>query len=235
MPGGAYLAGGATFSQVALALVGRLTRYTFNLILIAGILVILAIPVSIGLARLTTLHPNAPAVAAAKTPRPVPTPYSGYASYTSKLFSISYPKDWGNTTSAHQISCGCTQQEADFTSADKTTLFTIGTLAAVPSDQGQSTLQAVARGYLGAAAANYTTIAAPAVGKTVDGKAAIEIDFSCDYLVSAQHMVTLHATALLRTQGLTTYLVIYAAPHDQFAAAQSQTFNPMLASLVLDD
>jgi hypothetical protein len=235
MTAGQRRTGGAALGEVGAALVGRLGRYTFNLMLLAIILALLAIPVSMGLARLAALQPqSSPAVAAAKTPRPVPTPYSGYASYRADLFSLSYPKDWTQTTVSHNVSPGGSEQEIDFTSPDKTSFFGVGTLAAVPNDQSQFTLQAVARGFPTAGTTSYVIVGSSSTGKVVDGQSTIEIDFTCDYLVTAQRLVVLHGTALLRTQGLTTYVVMYAAPNNQFSSAQGQTFNPMLASLLLD-
>jgi hypothetical protein len=225
---------GAAFGEVGAALFGRMARTTFNLTLLAVILAILAIPVSIGLGRLAALRPSASAVAASKTPRPVPTAYAGYTLYHTGLFSISYPNGWTEGTTARGVSTGATEQETDFTSPAKTTIFAVGTLPAVVSDQNAPTLQAVASAFPSGNTANYVTIGAPATGKTVDGQATLEVDFTCDYVVSGRQLVNLQGTILLRTQGLTTYVVGYVAPRSQFASVQGQTFNPMVASLRLD-
>jgi hypothetical protein len=226
--------GGAALSEVGIALFGSMARTTFNLTLLAIILAILAIPVSIGLGKLALLRPSAPAVAAAKTPHPVATPYAGYASYQNGLFSISYPNGWSKGTASRVIDSVGNEQETDFTSPDKTSIFAVGMLAAVPSDQSRPTLQAVASVFPAGNTANYITIGVPAVGKTVDGQAAIEIDFTCDYIAPGQHLVNLQGTVLLRSQGLTTYMVGFVAPRSQFASVQGQFFGPMLASLRLD-
>lgn len=235
MTGGPRRTGGAALGEVGLALLGRLGRYTFNLTLLAIILAILAIPVSMGLARLSSLRPPAkPPAAVSKTAQPVPTPYAGYTSYAGALFSISYPQGWTVATATRDVTPGGSEAETTFASPDKTTFFVMGTFTAVPSDQTQFTLQAVARAFPGGSCANFTAISAIGVGATLAGHPAIKMDFTCDYLPSANHLETLQATALLRTEGLTTYVVIYAAPRGGVSGAQEQFFNPMLTSLRLN-
>jgi hypothetical protein len=217
----------------AAALVGRMGRLTFNLLLLGIILAILAIPLSIGYLRLSTIRTASPVRAQPTAAVPTVVAGPGFQSFSAHQFALAYPSGWEHTSSTQSMAqVGSFQEDDFFDPATSTSLFTVDTMPAVPSDHMQLTLDALAQGYKQGSAAAFTPLSAPQRGVTLDGHAALEDAFTFDYSTGSK-VVSMQGAALAYTQGLTTYVVVYAAPAAQLGAIQKQAFAPMLASFRL--
>lgn len=233
LTGGPARGGYNTYGAAAAAIVARMGRLTFNLVLLAIILAVLAIPISLGLLRLSTIRQLLPIPAHPTAAVPTIVAGPGFQIYSSPQFGLAYPTGWTHTNSTQSVAQVGTFQQDDFTDpTTATTIFTVDTLQAVPSDHLQLTLDTLAQSYRRGSAANFTPLSAPAQGGTLAGHAAPEDVFTFDYNMGSKTL-SMQGAALAYTQGLTTYVVIYAAPKAQFGAIQKQTFAPILASLRL--
>jgi hypothetical protein len=98
------------------SLVWRANNTAFNLVLIALVLGILAIPVAIGLKHYADSLPTVlKSTPAASTPEPTPPLASGFAPFQNSLFSIAYPDDWKHTSITRILSTGTAAKIEDFT------------------------------------------------------------------------------------------------------------------------
>ncbi|MGH2517298.1 MAG: hypothetical protein ACRDHP_16740 [Ktedonobacterales bacterium] len=203
----------------------NVSRATLNVLLIGLILLILAIPISIGLTHLASLQPQSP-----PTPRvsgtavptaPVANNFTGYAV---SLFSLSYPSAWKHATTTLRLSDGTAANEDTFTDGK-------GTTAALYTTLGTADLL---QPYLDELA-SYTAVNAalqPIVlgtTRTYNGVKWVESDYTFSGIINGKP-ATMQMRVLAAIQGATAYFLVLTAPQTSFGHANSANFEPLLSS-----
>jgi len=202
-----------------------------NLLLIALVLCILAIPVVIGLHHLqviqpTDITPNSPA------PTAVPTPAlaAGFAGFKNSLLSIAYPSGWTHSSQAATLSTGTPAHLDDFSgsgTAGSNEEVIVGTATAVPSDELTQLIDAAARTRL--LSQEVLQPLAPNLHKTYDRQQWMENDYTYTHLQGNANVV-IEVRALVVDVGATTYFIVAYAPQASFGSANATQLEPMLRS-----
>ena len=229
-PPGSMLAppAGARRQNRGLALLGGLSRLTFNLVLLGIIIAILAIPISIALARLASQPPANVSTLPTPTPRPIPTPYPGYKSFQSGALVMSYPAAWKHGPFAATLDVAGGVQGDLFAQSDTVSL-AVATTGAIPANQLQSILDAGLLHVTQGRTDSFNPLVTPQLGPTLDGVRFWSEEYTFN-LVNAQQTTRMHAVALVANRGAYTYISVYEAPDSQFAGLRSQYFAPMVSS-----
>ena len=204
-------------------------RLTSNTMLISLILLILAIPVYIGIAKLGLLNPKTTTSAAPRTLVPTPALADGFAGFQSTEFALAYPTAWQLTAADAPLSTGETLHLERFTGAPgpADTSLVVATIAAYPADLLEGQMDPIARQLRADQTLNATT-AERAV--TYNGIRWTEKDYQ-QTVVKGNTTVTLSLRVLAMDKAATSYFVIAVAPSSAFASTNASAFEPILASL----
>ncbi|HEY7832903.1 MAG TPA: zinc ribbon domain-containing protein, partial [Ktedonobacterales bacterium] len=204
----------------ALALIGGLSRLTFNVLLLSIILAILAIPVGIGLMRLrgtpqgqTIVHPTA-------TAAPIPTPFAGFKNFAGQAagFTIAYPVGWSARALGATVAGAGDMEGEAFSTGAKGANVTFAVLTR-PAISSPNLIGVLNNGYIPIVPgqiANYNPLSAPDSGPVVAGEAWQQATYTFDLAG-----VPMEATALVANHGALTYLIVFQAPQSQFSGLRS--------------
>jgi hypothetical protein len=220
---------GNLIGGMVVRILGDLTRFTFNLVLLGIILTILAIPTAIGLSRLSGITLPIPWIVVSPTPRPIPTPSSGYHTYKGSTYNIAYPAAWKAATATDPLHLGGSVEQEGFSGPGNVS-FNVGVYNIFPKDQLTSVLETGPKTtYSQGKAANFQVVVTPRPGPTLDGQRWMWEQFTYDW-TDGQRTTTMEAVVLIANQGLYTYIMMYQAPAAQFANTKANTFDPMVGS-----
>jgi len=213
-------------TRAAAVALGRLTS---NTILISLILLILAIPVYIGIAKLGLLNPKTSTNVTPRTLVPTPALPKGFAGFQTTELALAYPSAWQLTATDAPLSSGEVLHLERFTGAPgpADTSLTVATIAAYPADLLESHMDPIARQLRAD-----QTLSATAAERTVtyNGIRWIEKDYQ-QTVVKGNTTVTLTLRVLAMDKAATSYFVIAVAPGSAFASTNASAFEPILASL----
>jgi hypothetical protein len=206
--------------------VGRLTS---NTMLISLILLILAIPVYMGIAKLGLLNPKTTATVTSRTLVPTPALPKDFAGFQTTEFALAYPSAWQLTATDAPLNTGDVLHLERFTGAPgpADTSLTVATIAAYPADLLESRMDPIARQLRAD-----STLSATAAERTVtyNGIRWTEKDYQ-QTVVKGNATVTLTLRVLAMDKVATSYFVIAVAPSSAFASTNAGAFEPILASL----
>lgn len=207
----------------------NLSRVTLNMLLIGVILVILAIPISIGLGRLAILNSQpTPLPQVGGTPVPTAPVPDGFTGYTAQLFSLAYPSIWQHHVTTQQLSDGTPAQDDSFTDGQ-------GATAALYTTAGTADLLASHMDELATDTAVNSPLKPTALGAThtYNGTKWVESDYTFSGLVNGQP-VQMQMRVLGAIHGAAAYLFVLTAPRSSFSATNSADFEPLLNSFRFD-
>lgn len=207
----------------------HVTHFSFNMILLAIILTILAIPTAIGVVRFGLLNQPAANTKPTPTPRPIPTAYPGYRTLRTTLYTIAYPLAWHHTVQDQAQRAGYALQEHDFATTNHVSL-AIATSQTVPQDRLVPLLDSIAVSLSDPyQAANFQILSPTQPGPTLDGQQWLSNGFTFD-LSDGKTTVVIQGEALATNYGVGTYVMVFLAPQAQFGDVQNRYLRPMLAS-----
>jgi hypothetical protein len=207
----------------------HVTRFSFNTILLAIILAILAIPTAIGVMRFGLFTQPATNTKPTPTPRPVPTPYPGYRTLQAPLYTMAYPAAWQHTTQDQAQRAGYMLREDDFAGSNHVSL-AVATSQTVPRDRLVPLLDSIAASLTDPyQAANFQVLTPTQLGARYDGQQWLFNGFTFE-LSDGKTTVIVQGEALATNYGVGTYVIVFLAPQSQFGDMQSRYLNPMLAS-----
>lgn len=228
-----YLAVGATRRDSRGARVRatfrNVTRFSFNTILLAIILAILAIPTAIGVMRFGLFTQPTASTKPTPTPRPIPTPYPGYRTLKSPLYTIAYPAGWQYTAQDQAQRAGYILREDDFAGSSHVSL-AVATTQTVPRDRLVPLLDSIAASLTDPyQAANFQVLSPTQAGPRYDGQQWLSNGFTFE-LSDGKISVVVQGVALATNYGVGTYVIVFLAPQSQFGDMQNRYLNPILAS-----
>jgi hypothetical protein len=204
----------------------RANTAMFNLVVIALVLGILAIPVVIGLHHIADLQPTLlKSTPSALPPEATPQLAQGYSGLITGQFSIAYPSDWKHTSAAVTLATGTATHIEDFVGQGDQEVI-VGTAATVPADELSPLVDAAAQ--LHTQQAVLQALGA-GLNRTYDGQRWIENDYLFTR-VQGNTATQMAVRALAVDVGATTYFVVAYGPQKSFPSVNSTYIEPMLAS-----
>jgi hypothetical protein len=212
-------------SALARRAAATISRGATNLLLIGLILVILAIPITIGLTHLASLNPQpAPTVQVRATQVPTAPVANGFTGYSATLFSLSYPSAWQHAATTQQFSDGTPAQEDSFTDGQ-------GTTAALYTTLGTANLLQPYLDELASDAAINASLKPLVLATTHTYNAVkwVESDYTFSGILNGKP-AQIQMRVLAVIQGATAYFFVLTAPQSSFGHANSADFEPLLAS-----
>lgn len=211
-----------------LAYVLGLSQLTLNLVLLAIIIAILAIPLSIAYSRLSELaHPTLVSRPTA-TARAIPAPPAGFKTLENSALDVAYPSAWKHASLALALNAAGNVQ-SDLYQQNDTVAIAFGTAAPLASSNLQAVLSSGVIAITPGPTDSFNPISPPQLGPTIDGVRWLRTEYTFN-LVGSHQSTFMHAVALIANRGSYTYLIVYQAPDSQFGALAGQYFQPMLNS-----
>lgn len=207
----------------------NISRAVMNVLLIGLILVILAIPISIGLTRLGSLNAQAtPPVQVSGTPVPTAPVAGGFTGYAVPLFSLAYPSAWQHHATDESLPDGTPAHEDSFTDGQ-------GTTAALYTTGGAVDLLAMHMDQLAINTAVNAPLKPTKLGAvhTYDGAKWLENDYTFSGVLNDKPM-QMQMRVLGVVYGAAAYLFVLSAPQAAFGTINSADFEPLLTSFRFD-
>lgn len=193
-------------------------------LVIAGVVIVLAIPVLFGLSRISALTSHGQSVQSAATRVPPAQAPAGFASFVGDAYSVAYPSGWSHSTKDLATSQGAIH--ADVFGDGKGAQATIAIGQPVPTNQLQMTVDDVAQRYF-----------APNLPQTVGQagpRAYGEATWAAgDYTVATGSLgsQTVYELRVLAANfGVQTVVVVLQAKQQDFGAADSASFERLIQS-----
>lgn len=203
----------------------HVSRTMLNVLLIGLILLILAIPISIGLTHLARLQTKAPptpqSVGTAVPTAPVANNFTGYAV---ALYSLSYPSGWKPSSATAQLPDGTAANEESFSDGHGTTASLYTTLGT--ADLLQTYVDELAS-YTAVNAALQPSVLAGT--HTYNGVKWLESDYTFSGIVNGKAAVV-QMRVLAAISGATAYVFVLTAPQGSFGSSNTASFEPLLNS-----
>lgn len=206
----------------------NISRATMNVLLIALILVILAIPISIGLNHLASLNPQATPPVVSGTAVPTAPVASGFTGYAVPLFSLAYPSTWKHSTASRQLSDGTTAHEDSFTDGQ-------GTTASLYTTPGTANQLQPYRDELASDTAVNAPLKASVLGAThtYNDVKWLESDYTFSGILN-EKPAQMQMRVLAAIQGATAYFFVLTTPQSSFGHVNTSDFEPLLTSFRFD-
>jgi len=201
----------------------NISRGVMNILLFGLILVILAIPISIGLSHLASLQAQSTSVSQVSgTPVPTAPVPNGFTGYATALYSLAYPSGWKHSGADQMLSDGTAAHKDSFTDEHgiTATLYTtIGTANLLQSYRDELASDTAANAPLKA----ITQGAAP----TYNRAKWTESDYTFSGIVNGKAAIV-QMRILAVIQGATAYFIVLTAPQPSFGQINSTDFGPLL-------
>lgn len=203
----------------------NVSRLTLNTALIGLIVLILAIPISIGLTHLASLTSQAtPAAQVSGTPVPTAPVADGFTGYAAPLFSLSYPSGWKHSALDQRLSDGTSAHEDTFTDGQGTTVSLYTTYGT--ANLLQSYMDELAADSAGNAPPKASTLGAT---RTYTRAKWLESDYTYSGIVNGK-VAQVQMRVLAIIQGATAYIFVLTTPQSSFDQTNAADFEPLLNS-----